>query len=316
MLTAPPPLTDRDEVLALLRAHHAESPSTRRAPNEIEIASIDALPTLRVSLTSVVEGRGVRVLPIRPAPRPPIGYTPPKIDCWALDGLDLPDDAPIGRRAERALEGEMPCDCERCAGRGERRCDVCRGSGHINSGRHRKTCHACNGRGANPCVTCNGLGGFVGSPMAWSAIVESTAVRIVKGPDLPDDAALAIDAVLEKGGGTLIHRQEGARVEHAVLPAIGYRGSAANPLVEGVDSLLAEIDSAGTARVRTQRLEVRRAAAFRVSSKDGKSFLVWGAPVRVSPEDALDKPSAEIARAFLFGGAILAVAGVLYLLTH
>ena len=210
----------------------------------------------------------------------------------------------------------MPCDCEQCAGRGERRCEVCAGSGKMGGQNGRKSCNTCNGRGHNPCAHCKGFGTFMGSPIAWSAIVESSAVRIVKGPGLPDEVALAIDLALEKSGGTLIHRQEGTKIERAELPAMGYRGVATDPLVEGVEHLLAELDTAGTGRVRMQRLEVRRAAAFRVSGKDGKSFVVWGAPARVLPEDAVDKPSAEIARAVGFGVGIVLVGVVLYLLTH
>ena len=43
---------------------------------------------------------------------------------------------------------------------------------------------------------------------------------------------------------------------------------------------------------------------------------LWGGPVRVMPEGALEKPSAEILRSIAFGAAILAAGAVLYLFTR
>jgi len=61
--------------------------------------------------------------------------------------------------------------------------------------------------------------------------------------------------------------------------------------VSEVQALSAELDQTSVGQARAHRLEIRRSAVYRVNLADGRSFLVWGTPARVEPENALDESS-------------------------
>lgn len=309
VLPAPPPRTAWDELRPLLRAWHAEHPSKRLSPDEVALADVESLEVLRVALTSVCEGRGVYVRPVRPVPRLPGQRPVPDVDVWSVEGLELPPDAPIGRRAERVLAGEGVCDCNNCRGAGERRCSTCGGSGTVGGGRSRRRCAACDGRGRTKCFPCNGLGAFAGPVVVWSEIVTTTAVRLVRSEGLPGEVALALDEWLERGGGMRIVEYSGARITREAIASCprDYRSSAIEaPWIEAALALAAEIDGTGTARIRSQRLEVRRAPACRARTDDGRVWVAWGPPPRVHPPDALDRPESVVRFAFWLGLATFA----------
>jgi hypothetical protein len=312
MLAAPPPRTDKDEVQALLRAWHSASPGDRIAPDRVGVAAIEPLSVWRVALASICEGRGVYVRPQRAVARVPGARAVPDIDPWSVGGLELPADAPIGRRVELELPGEERCDCEACRGQGQRTCSPCRGSGWLGSGRQRTQCTSCSGRGTTPCSRCNGLGGFAGAPIAWSEIVKTTAVRLVKDDALPPEVALALDEVLERGGGTVVFERAADELDLREVGSASYRDAPPPArFAEAATSLLAEGD-VGRAKVRSRKLEVRRAAAFRVRREDGTSFLAWGWPARVEPSDALDSTFGRIVRAATWVVVALAILAGLY----
>ncbi|MFO0682943.1 MAG: zinc finger-like domain-containing protein [Sandaracinus sp.] len=309
MLAAPPPLSDRDEVLALLRALHAESPSTRRDPASLRIRAIVATPVHRIAITRVAENRGLRVQPRMPAPRRP--PTPQAlVDAWQMPELDLPEGSPIGQRAEKLLDHlpERVSDCERCRGAGKVTCTLCNGAGVRGHGQHRHVCAACSGHGSTECVPCHGMGGFAGPPIAWSAIVEGTATRIVRAPGISDEAALDVDAVLAKGRGAVVVRDDAW--SGGFDTSLGYRDSgSATQLGDEVRALLAELEQTTMGRVRGHKLEIRRAAVYTVTLEDGTSFVVWGTPAKVAPEGALDVRGAEIRRVLglLLVGVVIAL---------
>jgi len=211
MLPAPPPMSDRDEVIALLRAWQSSSPDTRGDPSKLPIASIVAAPIYRVAITRIAEQRGVRVRPRMPGPRR-AGQLVTRVDPWTIEEIALPLEAKLGRRIEKEIEDapEIGSDCERCRGEGQAGCTACGGSGYRPSGQHGREhpCATCNGTGRVVCTPCGGLGGFVGPQVAWAEIVEGTVSRIVRPSGLPEQAVLDVDAAIERGAGVPIARDD------------------------------------------------------------------------------------------------------------
>lgn len=306
MLAAPPPLSDRDEVLALLRAWHADSPGTRVDPRSLTIASVVASPIHRVAITRVAENRGIDVRPRMAAARRSVAGAPP-VDVWQYDELFIPLGSTLGTRVEKVLEGlpERVSDCPRCHGEGKVTCAPCQGTGVRGQGQLRHVCAACSGVGHTPCVPCGGLGGFLGAPVAWSAIVEGTMTRIVRPAWLANDVALAIDAALAQGTGSIVTRDDAWN--GAVHRSAGYRdASLASPLGDEIRALFSELEATTLGRVRAHRLEIRRVVVYQVTLASGGSFVTWGHPTMVSPEDALDAPSAALRRSLrLIGVGVL-----------
>ncbi len=296
MLAAPPPLSDRDEVLSLLRAWHGDSPATRRDPRALGIRSIVATPVHRIAITRVAENRGIGVRARMPAGRrPPSAQAP--IDVWAIADLEIPLGSKLGTRIERVLEDlpERVSDCERCRGEGRVSCTACQGTGVRGHGKHRHVCGACSGAGHSTCLPCTGLGGFIGPPFAWSSIAEGTATRIVRAPGISDEAALDVDAALARGLGTVVLRDDAW--SGAVDGSIGYRDTShASQLGDEIRALFSEVQATSLGRVRAHKLEVRRAAVYSVTLEDGSTFVTWGPPAKVSPEDALDARGAALGR--------------------
>ena len=310
MLAAPPPLSDRDEVLALLRQWHAEDPGTRQDPRGLAIKSIVATPIHRISITSIGENRGIGVRVRNPAAkRPPSSQAP--IDAWQIDELEMAPGSKLGTRVEHELKDlpERVSDCERCRGAGKITCSVCRGTGVTGSGKHRHVCGPCSGSGSTTCVSCTGLGGFIGPPFAWSAIVEGTATRIVRAPGISDEAALDVDAALERGLGTVIQRDD--VWNGSVGGSVSYRESSHESHIEDeIKKLFSEVQATTLGRLRGHRLEIRRAAVYTVTLEDGRSLLTWGPPAKVSPPDVLDARGAALMRTvglLLLGVAIAIV---------
>ncbi len=309
MLAAPPPLSDRDEVLVLLRKWQEESPGTRHDPRTLDIKSIVATPIHRIAITCIGENRGVGVRSRNPAARrPPSSQAP--IDAWQIEELEIPEHSKLGTRIEQELADlpERVSDCERCRGDGKIACSVCHGSGVSGHGKHRHVCGACSGTGSSVCASCSGLGGFIGPAFAWSAIVEGTATRIVRAAGITDEAALDIDAALERGLGMVVHRDDAWN--GAVGGSIGYRESSQhNHLDEEIRKLAAELESTTLGRLRGHRLEIRRAAVYTVTLADGRTFVTWGPPAKVSPSDALDARGAALMRTagLLLIGVVIAI---------
>lgn len=309
MLAAPPPLSDRDEVIALLRKWHAESPDTRHDPLSLPIKSIAATPIHRIAITRLAENRGVAVRARVPTARRPTSSQAP-IDLWSLETLDIPEGSKLGTRVEQVLEGlpERAHDCERCRGEGKIACGACHGSGVRGHGKHRHVCGACSGSGSTTCVSCTGLGAFLGPPVAWSAIVEGTLTRIVRAPGISDAAALDIDAALERGLGTVVMRDDAW--SGVVDGSVGYRdASQASQIGDEVRALFGELEVTTLGRVRGHKLEIKRAAVYTVTLEDGRSFLAWGPPAKISPEDALDARGQALLRTMglLLVGVVIAI---------
>lgn len=310
MLAAPPPLGDRDEVLALLRAWHGASPETRIAPGDVPIRDIVAMPVHRIAITRIAENRGIGVRARAPAARRPLGTQAP-VDVWAIEALDIPEGSRLGTRIEKVLEGEPERvhDCERCSGEGRVSCSACQGTGVRGHGKHRHVCGACSGSGHASCVPCTGLGAFVGPAYAWATIAEGTATRIVRPPGISDEAALDVDAALSRGLGTVVLRDDAWG--GAVDAGLGYRDAAhATQLADEIRALKVEVESTSLGRVRGHKLEVRRSAVYTVTLTDGRSFVAWGPPAKVTPEDALDARGAALVRTLgllLLGVAIAVV---------
>lgn len=306
MLAAPPPKSDRDEVIALLRSW--QSGGERADPLTLGIKSIVAMPIHRIAISRIAENRGVKAQMRTPAARRTL---PPgrAFDAWQLAELEHPTGAAVGRRLEVVLEGQadIVSDCERCRGEGRVSCTPCNGSGRIRSGQHAHPCGTCNGSGRVTCVSCTGLGGFAGLPVAWSEIVEGTVSRVVRPPGISDAAALDMDDVLGRGLGTIVAKVDpwDGNVE---APA-GYRGTDPIPVPDEVRALLAELDQNSVGRARWHRLEIRRAAVYAVTLDDGRSFVTWGPPAKVVPEDALDVKGAAAVRVViaLLVGVLLAL---------
>lgn len=310
MLAAPPPLSDRDEVIGLLRKWHEESPGTRHDPRTLSIRSVTATPIHRIAITRLAENRGLGVRARAPAPRRPTSSQAP-VDLWAIDALDLPEGSKLGTRVEHVLEDlpERVQDCERCRGEGKISCGACHGTGVRGHGKHRHVCGACSGTGSTTCVSCTGLGGFIGPTVAWSAIVEGTASRVVRAPGISDEAALDVDAALERGLGTVVMRDDAW--SGSVDQSLGYRdASQATQLGEEVRKLFSELEATTMGQVRGHRLEIRRAAVYAVTLADGKTFVTWGPPAKVSPQDALDAPGRALVRTLglLLIGVLIAIA--------
>ncbi len=288
MLAAPPPLSDRDEVIALLRAWHGESPGTRHDPLGLRIRSIVATPIHRIAITRIAENRGIDVRARMPAARRPSSSQAP-IDLWQFEDLEIEEGSRLGTRIERVLDDlpERVSDCERCRGEGKNACTSCLGTGVRGHGKHRHVCGACSGAGHSTCVSCTGLGAFIGPPVAWSAIVEGTLTRIVRAPGITDQAALDVDAALERGLGTIVMRDDAW--SGTVDGSTGYRDAThASQLGDEVRALFGELEATTMGRVRGHRLEIRRAAVYTVTLDDGSSFVAWGPPAKISPVDALD----------------------------
>jgi hypothetical protein len=296
MLAAPPPPSDRDEVIGLLRRWHESHPGARRDPTKLAIDSVDASPIHRIAITRIAESRGVSVRPRTPASRKTVASLAP-IDPWTIAELDLPEGSRVGTRKEHDLAGEADrvAECERCRGEGKMRCGACHGSGVRGRGMHHHVCGACSGAGHVTCLSCTGLGGFSGPVYAWSAIVEGTHTRIVRAPGISDEAALDVDAALERGLGTVITRDDAW--SGAIGGASGYRTTTAStPLGDEIAAAYAELGPTTAGRVRGHRLEIRRASVYTVVLRDGTRFATWGSPPKVSPEDALDAPAVAVAR--------------------
>jgi hypothetical protein len=310
MLAAPPPMSDRDEVLVLLRSWHGGSPGTRHDPLSLAIRSIVATPLHRIAITRVAENRGVNVRGRTPAGRRPLSTQAP-IDVWSIPELDIPEGSKLGTRVEQVLEDlpERVSDCERCRGEGRIACTACHGAGVRGHGKHRHVCGACSGTGHASCLPCTGLGGFIGPPVAWSAIVEGTMTRIVRAPGISDEAALDVDALLSRGLGTVVTRDDAW--SGSVDGSGSYRGSApSSELTNEIRALFTELEATTLGRVRAHRLEIRRAAVYTVTLEDGRSFVTWGPPAKVSPADALDAPGQAMLRTagLLLIGVLIAVA--------
>jgi hypothetical protein len=317
MLPAPPPMSDRDEVIALLRAWHEGSPDVRADPTAISITSIVAAPIYRIAITRIAEQRGVRARPKMPGPRG-IGATADRVDPWHIADLTLPAEARTGRRKELEIEGapEISSDCERCRGEGKCACGTCNGTGRVGHGKHQHTCHSCNGAGRTICASCGGLGAFVGPQVAWAEIVEGTNARVVRPSGIPDQAVLDLDAAIERGGGAVLVKDDAW--SGVFDPSLGARDpSAADALAGEVQALLAEVAEQSLGQARGHRLEIRRAAVYRVSLADGRSFLLWGRPARVSPENALDEPNRALMKtAGLFAIALVVTLVMLWIARH
>lgn len=314
MLAAPPPATLRDDARTLLvgLARHGVAVD----PRWLDEAELDALPTERIALTSTFEARGVRVLPERAVlPRKPRAPMP---DPWTLDDLAQPAGTPVGRKREIALGERAVADCERCGGRGERRCDACHGMGlHQVAGAAAAPCRTCSVQGRVVCVACEGLGGFEGPVFAWSEIGESTIVRVVRPKALPDDVALAVEETLASGGGVEVHREEAPRIDAIGLGArLGggtYRdGARANELGGELARMLDELDGQGAAHVRAQRLEVRRVSVIRIAPRGRAPLYTWGPPARVWPDAALAPPALPRIPPLALVGIALGVLGYWY----
>lgn len=285
MLAAPPPKSDRDEVIALLRAWQSAG-GERADPLALGIKSIVAVPVHRIAISRIAENRGVKAQLRTPAGRRSL---PPerRFDVWQLEDLEHGASAHVGRRLEKVLEDqpEMVSDCERCRGAGEIACTPCNGSGRIRSGQHAHHCGTCGGSGRVTCVSCTGLGGFSGLPVAWSEIVEGTVSRIVRPAGITDAAALDMHDVLARGLGSVVAKLD---------PWDGSTG--AIPVPDEVRALALELEQNSVGRARWQRLEIRAAAVYSVALDDGRTFVTWGPPAKVVPEDVLDVKGAAAVR--------------------
>jgi len=317
VLAAPPPLSDRDEVIALLRAWHADGPDTRYAPASLDIRSIVAIPVHRVAITRIAENRGTGSVPRTPTTRR-VQTTLDPIDPWSIPELDLSDDSPVGRRIEKVLEGEPDrvSDCGRCAGEGRLRCGACGGSGYVGGGKHRRRCEACGGSGMVSCTSCGGLGAFAGPPIAWSVIAEGSLTRVVRPAGISDQAALDLDAALGRGLGALVLREN---AWNGTLDGVGDArdGATVGGLSDQVRSLRDELAGTSAGRARGERIEIRRASVYTVTLGDGRSFQIWGPPAKVSPPDALDAPGRSLLRVVgLFAIGFVVALALMWLQRH
>jgi hypothetical protein len=209
----------------------------------------------------------------------------PGPDPWATT-LDVPEHAPVGFETARALAGaEIPLDCGVCSAQGEVRCPRCAGDGHVGSGRNRRRCDRCRGRGQVRCDTCEGSGGVIGSPEVWARIDQHVELRTAGTDALPLD--VAFDLVDHPAPGSLLHRQEGERIEELRVPT-GYRGEPvlAPDVSRVAETILREHGVATGARIRAQTLELRRTPVLEATLPEGALLHVWGDPPRVHPKDA------------------------------
>ena len=291
----------RAAALAALSEWQSQRRWARKDPASLSLKEVRPVGPVQLELVSVYEARGV-TYDIRPATsrpeRPDTGPSP-----WNVEITILPE-APVGRQVEVPLSKQtVHMDCGVCSSTGVVFCPACGGDGSVSRGKRTEVCAQCGGRGQLQCSQCEGSGGVVGTPTVWARIEEQTVRRVLDTDDLPTEVYLALQE--HDHGGVLIHEQKSERIEDLAGHG-GYRDAAdsRDPVCQLVRTTCAELELPHNARLRHQRLQLRRVPAWEVVLEGGESLWVYGAPPHVSPPRALRSRGLRVAEV-LPGAAFL-----------